>query len=54
MTVEGEISGVRASIDPTQDILGTDELKATLDILPVGYSKYISIDLGFTTSLTSN
>ncbi|MBB4117866.1 hypothetical protein GGR32_000138 [Mesonia hippocampi] len=54
MTVEGEISGVRASIDPSQDILGTNEFKVTLDILPVGYSKYISIDLGFTTSLTSN
>ena len=54
MTLEGEISGVRASIDPNQDILGTDKLKATLDILPVGYSKYISIDLGFTTSLTNN
>ncbi|HAX15715.1 MAG: hypothetical protein CMF34_01840 [Leeuwenhoekiella sp.] len=51
MTNNGEISGCKATIDPDQDILGTSEFKASLDILPVGYSEYIKIDLGFTTSL---
>lgn len=51
MTATAEISGCVAHIDPNQDILGTDELKASLDILPVGYAKYITIDLGFTKSL---
>ncbi|PIB28915.1 hypothetical protein BFP77_08335 [Maribacter sp. 4U21] len=52
MTANGEISGVKATIDPDQDILGTSELTVTLQVLPVGYSETITIDLGFTTSLT--
>ena len=51
MTNNGEISGCKATIDPNQDILSTSNLAVTLDILPVGYSKYITIDLGFATSL---
>jgi hypothetical protein len=52
MTVNGEISGCKATIDPNQDILSTNTIAMSLDILPVGYAKYITIDLGFTTSLT--
>lgn len=51
MTNNGEISGVRANIPSDQDILGTNELKVALDIQPVGYSEYITIDLGFVTTL---
>lgn len=53
MTQNGEISASRTSIDPNQDVLGTNEMKVTLKILPVGYAKYITVDLGFTTSLTN-
>jgi len=52
MTANGEISGTKATIDPDQDILGTNTLSVKLQVLPVGYSKYIEINLGFTTSLT--
>lgn len=51
MTDTGEISGCKATIDPNQNVLSTSTLAITLDILPVAYSKYITIDLGFTTSL---
>ena len=51
MTDNGEISGCKATIDPAQNVLVTSTLEVTLDILPVAYSKYITIDLGFTTSL---
>lgn len=52
MTANGEISGVKATIDPDQDILQTSQLSVKLQVLPVGYSETITIDLGFTTSLT--
>lgn len=53
MTVNGEISGVKAFIDTNQDIIGSSSInKASIDILPVGYSKYITIPIGFTKSLT--
>ncbi|SNR16529.1 DUF2586 family protein [Tenacibaculum jejuense] len=52
MTQNGEISAVRTSIDPAQDVLATNEVKVSLDILPVGYAKYITVELGFTTSLS--
>ncbi|MDB0601076.1 DUF2586 family protein [Tenacibaculum maritimum] len=53
MTQNGEISGVRTSIDPNQDVLGTNQIKVTLSILPVGTAKYITVALGFTTRLTN-
>lgn len=52
MTQNGEISAVRTYIDPAQNILATNEVKVSLDILPVGYAKYITVELGFTTSLS--
>lgn len=51
MTDNGEISGCKVTIDPAQNVLSTSTLAVTLDILPVAYSKYITIDLGFTTTL---
>jgi len=51
MTDNGEISGCKVTIDPAQNVLNTSTLAVTLDILPVAYSKYITIDLGFTTTL---
>jgi len=51
MVATGEISGVHADIDPNQDILGTDNVNISLSVLPVGYGRYITIELGFSTSL---
>ncbi|MEM8506234.1 MAG: DUF2586 family protein [Bacteroidota bacterium] len=51
MTASGEISEVKATIDPQQDILSTSTLNVTLQVLPVGYAETITIDLGFTTSI---
>jgi hypothetical protein len=47
MTANKEISGVSCFIDPTQNILSTNELKVVLKILPVGYATEIEISLGF-------
>ena len=47
MTAEGEISGVDAYIDPTQNILSTSNLEVVVDITPVGYSDSITVKLGF-------
>lgn len=43
----GEISGVDAYIDPAQDIISTDELKAELAIIPKGYFKKIKVTVGY-------
>lgn len=51
MTDNGEISGATAFIDPAQDILGSSRLEISIGIQPVGYAKYIEINLGFTTEL---
>lgn len=45
--VNGEISGVQASINPLQNVLATDQIKIRLDIRPKGYAKFISVELGF-------
>lgn len=52
MTANAEISDARSNIDPSQNVLGTNELKASLEVLPVGYAEYITVDLTFITSLT--
>jgi len=51
MTAQGEISGARTQIDPHQDVLGTNEMKVRLDVQPVGYARYISVELGFKTNI---
>lgn len=48
MTSGGEISGMAASIDPAQNILSTGKLVVKLSIVPVGYTKTIEVNLGFT------
>ena len=47
MTNNTEISAVAAYVDPEQDILATDELEVELRIVPVGYSKQITVKIGF-------
>lgn len=48
MTGNGEISSMSAFIDPAQNILSTGKLVVNLSIVPVGYTKTIQVNLGFT------
>jgi hypothetical protein len=43
----GEISGVQAYIDPTQNILANDRLDIELNIVPRGVAKNIRVTLGY-------
>lgn len=47
MTSNGEISERSVYIDPAQDVIGTGRLDIVLSIIPVGYTKEISVSLGF-------
>ncbi len=47
-------TGVKAYVDPDQNIVATSRLNASLRIRPYGYSKYIEVDLGFQTLSTGN
>jgi hypothetical protein len=47
MTANKEISSVSCYIDPTQNILSTNQLNVVLKVTPVGYATDIEISLGF-------
>lgn len=47
MILEDEISGVRAVIDPKQNVLSTNKVNVQLFIRPKFYSKEIAVELGF-------
>ena len=47
MTANGEISGAEVYIDPQQNILTNDTLMAEIRVTKVGYSKSITVRLGF-------
>ncbi len=51
MRSAGEISFRRVSIDPSQDILSTNTLTITVEIIPIGSAEEIVVNIGFTTSL---
>ena len=53
MTSKREISAVKVMIDPTQNVSQTNDLDVSLQILPVGYAKYINVTLGMTNVLNS-
>jgi hypothetical protein len=53
MTAAGEISGMSAFIDPAQNILSTGNLVIRLNIVPVGYTRTITVNLGFTNPATA-
>jgi hypothetical protein len=46
MAANGEISGVEAFIDPTQDILATSTLVVDLRVIPTGTNRVIIVKLG--------
>lgn len=47
MTAAAEISSVKASINPNQNILSNNKLQVALNVTPVGYSSNIEVLLGF-------
>lgn len=55
MTVQGELSGddggqgsgCQCTIDTSNNVASTSEIKGTLKVRPFGYSRWISIQLGF-------
>ena len=48
----GELSDYAIIIDPSQDILSTNTLTITAQLLPLGVADFITINVGFTTSLS--
>lgn len=53
MQAAGEISGVRAYIDPAQDILATSHLYIDVRIIPTGTNRAITVRLGLYNPLTA-
>lgn len=46
-----KLSGVKAYIDENQSVLTTGNMIVDLQLLPVGYSDFITVNIGFTTNL---
>ncbi|MDV6170232.1 DUF2586 family protein [Flavobacterium sp. DG1-102-2] len=51
MVAEGKLSDVKVFIDANQNILTTGNFNVGLQLLPVGYSDYIIVNIGFTTNI---
>lgn len=52
MTANGELSGFKAYIDEKQEIIKTGIMKVSLQLQPVGYAKFIEVNIGFTTAIS--
>jgi hypothetical protein len=46
VNMAGQISGVKAVIDPLQDVVGTNKLKVKLRVQPLGYKGEIELEIG--------
>ena len=51
MVSNGEISGYKVVIDPTQNVLSTSKLNIVIAIVPLGVARQIVITLGFSLSI---
>ena len=51
MTSVGELSGCEVYINENQNILSTGILNVSIALQPVGYAKYIEVNIGFTTNI---
>ena len=51
MVDAGKLSAVKAVIDPNQNVLQTNNVNVDLQLLPVGYSDFITVNIGFTTNI---
>ena len=48
MVATGNISAATCYINPNQNVLATDKVEISISLLPRGYAKYITVQLGFT------
>ena len=53
MTQRGELSGFKAYIDENQEVIKTGMINVNLQLQPVGYAKYITVNIGFTTEINN-
>jgi Protein of unknown function (DUF2586) len=51
MVDTGKLSGAQAVINENQNVLTTNGIVVALQLLPVGYSEFITVNIGFTTTL---
>jgi len=51
MVRNSEVSAVSVTIDPTQNVLATNEVVITINIVPVGVARNIVVNIGYKTSL---
>lgn len=53
MVSQGKLSNVKVLIDKNQNILQTDKLIVNIQLQPVGYAKYIEVNIGFITQINN-
>ena len=51
MVDTGKLSGAKSYIDENQNVLISNNMDVDLQLLPVGYSDFITVKIGFTTNL---
>jgi hypothetical protein len=51
MIRQSEISAQAVTIDPTQDVLSTNTLVISIQIVPIGVARAITVNIGFTTNI---
>lgn len=52
MQRDQELSAFNIIIDPAQDVLSTSEIEITVELVPVGVARTISVNIGFTVSIS--
>jgi hypothetical protein len=52
MEINGELSGHKVIIDPTQNVLSTSRLVMTIQNVPLGVARQIQINIGYTNKLS--
>lgn len=51
MVKVGELSNFKAYIDEKQEVVRSGKMKVKLRPQPVGYAKFIEVEVGFTTKI---
>lgn len=51
MTSKGELSNCKVVIDENQDIIKSGIMEVDIRLQPVGYAKFITVKIGFTTKI---
>lgn len=53
MVANGELSAGKASVDASQNVVSTSNLTIVVQLIPAGVARTITINVGFTTSITN-